>query len=77
MSTKEAKGIKIDGKDVKIPSEETLKKVIIETIQYFSKPGTSHKKRPLANVTTIKRRFNNTLTYRNRGPSSQGQGKAR
>ena len=43
-TTKEAKGIKIDGKDVKIPSEETLKKVIIETIQYFSKPGTSQKK---------------------------------
>ena len=43
-TTKEAKGIKIDGKDVKIPSEETLKKVIIETIQYFSKSGMSQKK---------------------------------
>ena len=58
-TTKEAKGIKIDGKDVKIPSEETLKKVIIETIQYFSKPGMSHKKSlTRSNVTTIKR-FNN------------------
>ena len=55
-TTKEAKGIKIDGKDVKIPSEEILKKVIIETIQYFSKPGMSQKKTSRSNVST-KRRF--------------------
>jgi hypothetical protein len=38
-TTKEAKGIKIDGKDVVIPKAELLKKVVMETIQYFSKPG--------------------------------------
>jgi len=38
-TTKEAKGIKIDGKDFVIPKAELLKKVVMETIQYFSKPG--------------------------------------